>query len=84
MSLIDAYKNQPIDQMLALLEEIMGLVTTNMDNSEIVGLVWELFPMIASAEYKTQVRESRVKSLADSMHLRLTVPEQPAFKLTGK
>lgn len=38
----------------------------------------------ASAEYKTQVRESRVKSLADSMHLRLTVPEQPAFKLTGK
>lgn len=54
LSLIEAYKNQPIDQMLALLEEIMGLVTTNMDNGEIVGLVWELFPMIASAEYNTQ------------------------------
>lgn len=38
----------------------------------------------ASAEYKTQVREARVKSLADSMRLKLTTPEQPAFNLKGK
>ena len=38
----------------------------------------------ASAEYKTQVREARVKSLADSMRLLLSTPEQPAFNLKGK
>lgn len=54
LSLAEAYKDQPIDQMLALLEEVMGLITTDMDNSEIVGLVWELFPMLSSAEYSTQ------------------------------
>lgn len=35
----------------------------------------------ASSEFKTQVRESRMKMLADSMNLRLTVPEQPAYTL---
>lgn len=54
LSLAQAYKNQPIDQMLALLEEVMGLITTDMDNSEIIGLVWEVFPMLSSAEYNTQ------------------------------
>ena len=53
MSLAEAYKNQPIDQLLPLLEEILGLVSTNMDNGEIMELVWELFPMLSSAQINT-------------------------------
>lgn len=54
LSLAQAYKNQPIDQMLALLEEVMGLITTDMDNGEIIGMLWEVFPMLSSAQFNTQ------------------------------
>ena len=53
LSLAQEYKNQPIDQMVKLLEEILGMVTTNMDNGEIWDMAWEVMPMLASAEYRT-------------------------------
>ena len=39
--------------MLALLEEVMGLVLTDMDNGEIITLAMDLIPMMAKAEYRT-------------------------------
>lgn len=53
LSLAQAYKDQPVDQMLALLEEIMGMVTTNMSNQQIWDTALDLTPMLANAEYKT-------------------------------
>lgn len=37
-----------------------------------------------SADFKSQIREARMKALVDSMHLNLVQPEQPPFKLVGK
>lgn len=53
LSLAQAYKNQSLDKMLALLEEVMGLVLTDMDNGEIITLAMDLIPMMAKAEYRT-------------------------------
>lgn len=53
LSLAEAYKNQPLEKMLELLEEVLGLVTTDMDNGKIFSLAVELFPMLAQAEFKT-------------------------------
>lgn len=53
MSIMNAYKNQPLDQLLPMLEETLGIVTTNMDNGEIVSLALDLFPMLASSQINT-------------------------------
>lgn len=37
-----------------------------------------------SADFKSQIREARMKSLVDSMRLNLVQAEQPPYKLTGK
>ncbi|MBQ7942130.1 MAG: hypothetical protein IJ328_06980 [Muribaculaceae bacterium] len=37
-----------------------------------------------SAEFKSQIREAKMKSLVDSMKLNLETAEQPPFKLAGK
>ena len=37
-----------------------------------------------SADFKSQIREGRMKSLVDSMKLNLTIADQPPSKLTGK
>ena len=37
-----------------------------------------------SADFKSQIREVKMKSLVDSMKLNLSTAEQPPFKLTGK
>jgi len=52
-SIMEAYKNQPLDQLLPVLEETLGIVTTNMENGEIISLALELFPMISSAKINT-------------------------------
>ena len=52
-SVIQAYKNQPLDQLLPVLEETLGIVTTNMENDDIVGLALEMFPMLSSAKINT-------------------------------
>lgn len=46
-ALTDAYKNQPMDKMLVLLEEIMGLVTTNMTDAQIWDCAFKLLPMMS-------------------------------------
>lgn len=53
MSVMQAYKNQPLDQLLPVLEETLGIVTTNMENDDIVGLAFEMFPMLSSAKINT-------------------------------
>lgn len=53
LSLVDAYKNKPITEMVALLDDILPLVKTNMSKSEIVSFVWDLFPMLSSAQFDT-------------------------------
>lgn len=37
-----------------------------------------------SAEFKSQIREAKMKTLVDSMRLNLETPEQPPFKLAGR
>ena len=37
-----------------------------------------------SADFKSQIREARMKSLVDSMRLNLVQVDQPPFKLSGK
>jgi anionic cell wall polymer biosynthesis LytR-Cps2A-Psr (LCP) family protein len=53
VSLMNAYKNQPLEQLLPMLEETLGIVTTNMDNGEIVSLALDMFPMLASSQINT-------------------------------
>ena len=54
MAIIDAYKNQSLANMLALVDDVLPLITTDMTNSEIMTYVVRLFPMLANAEFKTQ------------------------------
>lgn len=53
LSLIDRYKSQSLPEMLSLMEEILSMVTTNMEKKEIIGYATELFPMLASAKFDT-------------------------------
>lgn len=54
MSLLNEYKSKPLLEMLELLEEILPLVTTNMEKSEIVSLATKLFPMAKDATINSQ------------------------------
>lgn len=53
LSLIDRYKSLSLPETLSILEEVLGLVTTNMDKAEIIGYATELFPMLATADFDT-------------------------------
>ena len=53
MGLIEAYKGLPVDEMLALTNEILPLVTTNLSNGQIIGYGLDVFPMLASAKVQT-------------------------------
>lgn len=50
LSLIDAYKNKPLTEMLALMDEILPLITTNIPKQQIRSYVIELFPMLAKVK----------------------------------
>ena len=54
MSLLNEYKSKPLLEMLDLLDEILPLVTTNMEKSEIVSLATKLFPMAKGATINSQ------------------------------
>ncbi len=54
LSLIDRYKTLPVTEMLALLEEVLPLITTNIPQDEIIPLALELFPLLSSSEFATQ------------------------------
>lgn len=52
--LIETYKNSKITDMIALLDDIFPMVTTDMTQKEIIGYVMDLFPMLATCEVVTQ------------------------------
>lgn len=54
MSLFNAYRNKSLPEMLLLLDDILPLVTTNMEKSEILDLARDAFPMLAGAQVKNQ------------------------------
>ncbi len=54
MSIINRYKSLPVLDMLALLDDILPVVITNMEKSEVVDLVMKYGGMAASASYATQ------------------------------
>lgn len=54
MSVIEAYKNCSMSEMLEILEETMPLITTNIPKTDIYSYAFNLFPMLSGARMKTQ------------------------------
>lgn len=54
MSLMNEYKNQPLDEMLDVLYEILPMLTVTMTDSELIGYARQLFPMLANADVVNQ------------------------------
>lgn len=52
-ALIEAYKSQPLTQLLGLLDDILPMITTNMSNAEILGYATDLFPMLSGSQLET-------------------------------
>ncbi len=52
-SLIRRYQELPVTEMVAMLEDILPLVKTNMTKGEIIEYAWELAPMLAGAKLET-------------------------------
>jgi LCP family protein required for cell wall assembly len=52
-SLFQRYKELPVSEMLSLLDEILPIVVTNMDKSEIVNYTLELTPMLTGVQLNT-------------------------------
>ena len=52
LSLVDAYKNRPLTEMIGLLDDILPLVTTNIEKGDILDLVTDLFPLLKSSQFK--------------------------------
>lgn len=53
MSLIDQYKSLSAMEMLDKLDDVLGLVSTNMERGEIISLATDLFPMLSTAKFET-------------------------------
>lgn len=53
-ALFNAYKDKTVGEMLLILDDILPLVTTNMEKSEIVDLVRDVAPMLSGATVKNQ------------------------------
>ena len=54
LSIINRYKTLPVDEMLALLDDILPLIVTDMDNSKILEYALKCAPVAATASYGTQ------------------------------
>jgi LCP family protein required for cell wall assembly len=52
-SLINRYKSLSLTEMLAMVEDLLPLVTTNMSKNEIIDIAVEVAPMLAGAEVNT-------------------------------
>ncbi len=52
--LIENYRNSSLTDLLAMMDDILPMVTTDMDKSDILSHVTGLFPMLVSAEILTQ------------------------------
>jgi LCP family protein required for cell wall assembly len=51
MSIINTYKNKPVDELVSIMQEILPYVTTNMSNSEILGYALEVFPLLPEMKF---------------------------------
>ena len=52
--LIEEYKNSDLTTMIGLVNELMGMITTNMTKTEVLNYAVRFFPMLASAEIRSQ------------------------------
>ena len=52
-SLIRRYQELPVTEMVAMLEDVLPLVKTNMTKGEIIDYAFELAPMLAGAKIET-------------------------------
>ena len=50
----EEYKNAKLTTMVAMINEMVGMVTTNMTKTEILNYAVEFFPMLASSEIISQ------------------------------
>ena len=50
---IEAYKDLPLNQMLALMNDILPMVSTNLTNAQILNYAVDIFPMLSSAKVQT-------------------------------
>ena len=54
MSIVAAYKNCTLSEMMKILEETMPLITTNIPKNQIYTYAFQLFPMLSGAQMETQ------------------------------
>ena len=54
LSLVERYKSLTVDEMLDMLEAVLPMISTNIPKEDVVPLAMELFPMLASCEFKNQ------------------------------
>lgn len=52
--LIEEYKNSDLTTMVGMVNEVMGMITTNMTKTEILNYAMEFFPMLTNAEIISQ------------------------------
>ena len=52
-TVMERYKSLPLDQMMGLLDNILPMITTDMNKGEIVTTAVDLFPMLAGARINT-------------------------------
>lgn len=52
--LIEKYRSSSLTDILAMMDDILPMVTTDMDKDDILGYVGDLFPMLTNAEIVTQ------------------------------
>ena len=52
--LIEEYKNSDLTTMIGMVNEIMGMITTNMTKAEVLNYAVKFFPMLATAEINSQ------------------------------
>ena len=53
-ALIEAYKNQPMTEMIGMLDDILPLITTDLTQAEVLNYLMALFPMLSECEIVTQ------------------------------
>lgn len=54
LALIEAYKDKTLPEMMAILEEVMPLITTNIPKDMIYWYAWTLFPMLSNSTVGSQ------------------------------
>ena len=53
-ALIDAYKDKSPLEMALLLDDILGMISTDLTEAEVTNYFWALFPMLSKCEIITQ------------------------------